>query len=86
MPAFIPRSTPAPQSSGVRRSAGSRALELIDGILDAAKAQGLIRPDVTAQDLRILLGGCTRQLTAMNNRDPILWRRFGEFVLNALRK
>lgn len=62
-----------------------RDTELFDQLLSAARAQGKIRADVTVTDIRILVGGCARQLAALDDAPPELWRRYGELVLNALR-
>lgn len=62
-----------------------RINELIGGLLEAAKADGRIRPDATIRDVRVLLGGCSAQLARFGDRDPEVWRRYGELVLNALR-
>jgi AcrR family transcriptional regulator len=62
-----------------------RSLEMIGQLLDAARADRRIRDDATLQDIRILFGGCARQLTLVGNHNPAVWRRYAELVLNALR-
>jgi AcrR family transcriptional regulator len=56
----------------------------IGALLDAAKEQGGIGPDVTVQDFRVLVGGATRQLVAMEIRDPSVWRHYSELIIRAL--
>jgi AcrR family transcriptional regulator len=56
----------------------------IEALLIAAREQGSILPEVTIVDFQILFGGYTRQLGAMEIRDPAVWRRYGALVLRAL--
>jgi hypothetical protein len=56
-----------------------------DLLIDRGKAQGAIRPDVTAADLRVLWIGVARVLTADGVDDPAVWRRYGMLALGALR-
>ena len=70
-----------PQAS----STAPNLVGLMDDLLTRAKAQDRVRADATEEDLRILIGGCARQLARMNNHDPARWRRFSELVINALR-
>jgi hypothetical protein len=35
--------------------------------------------------LRVMAGGCAKQLTAFGDRDPARWRRYGELIASALR-
>lgn len=62
-----------------------RDTELFDQLLSAARAQGGIRGDATVTDIRVLVGGCARQLATLEDAPPELWRRYGELTLNALR-
>ncbi|MFK0288611.1 TetR/AcrR family transcriptional regulator [Streptomyces sp. NPDC090499] len=66
-------------------SGSTDLLELLDTLLESAKAQGEIRPDATVTDLRILAGGCTKQLVRLGITDLAQWRRYGGLVLAALR-
>ena len=54
-------------------------------LVDAAREQGALRPDVTALDVRVLVGGYARVLTDLGIRDPRLWRRYATLVMAALR-
>ncbi|GIF69157.1 TetR family transcriptional regulator [Asanoa ishikariensis] len=61
---------------------------LLDGLSDlmeAAKSTGRVRADATVLDLRVVLCGMTVQLMKISDRDPALWRRYGELTLQALR-
>ncbi|MCK9902789.1 TetR/AcrR family transcriptional regulator [Frankia sp. Cpl3] len=62
-----------------------RTLQLLSGIVDAARAQGALRSDVTAMDVRILIGGCSRVLAELGVRDPEQWHRYADLVMSALR-
>ena|SRR2546421_7813686 len=66
-------------------SGGVGVLELLGTLLEAAKAQGAIRPDATVTDLKILAGGCAKQLASMGVADPAQWRHYGDLTLAALR-
>jgi AcrR family transcriptional regulator len=67
--------------------AGPRATmwAAIDELMDRAKAQGAMRADATAADLRVLWLGVTRVLTADGVADPAAWRRYSTLALDALR-
>jgi AcrR family transcriptional regulator len=54
-------------------------------LIDRAKAQGRIHPDVTPSDLRVLWAGAARVLVADGVEDLAVWRRYVALVLNALR-
>lgn len=68
----------------VTRGRGDLVMTELGALIEAAKDEERIRPDVTLEDLRILLGGAIRQLVAMDIRDPARWRRYVDFVLAAL--
>ena len=57
----------------------------VDQLMDRAKAQGTMRADVTAADLRVLWIGVARVLTADGVEDPAAWRRYCTLALGALR-
>jgi AcrR family transcriptional regulator len=57
----------------------------MEQLMDRAKAQGTMRPDATAADLRVLWLGVARVLTADAVDDPEAWRRYGALALGALR-
>ena len=57
----------------------------IEQLMDRAKAQGTMREDVTAADLRVLWIGVARALTADGVEDPAVWRRYCRLALGALR-
>jgi AcrR family transcriptional regulator len=54
-------------------------------LMDRAIAQGAMRPDAEPADLRIMLSGVARALVATGERDPAVWRRYVQFVVDALR-
>ncbi|MFI6547162.1 hypothetical protein ACIBO9_28330 [Streptomyces prunicolor] len=67
------------------QAGGNRVGELLGTLLESAKAHGAIRSDATVADIRILAGGCARQLARTGIADPEEWRRYGELVMSALR-
>jgi AcrR family transcriptional regulator len=58
---------------------------LLERIMTAAKQQGSLRPDATAGDIQVLVGGFSRVLLDRDDRDPDTWRRYTALVLDALR-
>lgn len=69
--------------AGVRN--GSGLLIQLSELMEAAKATGKVRADASVLDLRIVLCGLAVQLIRIADRDPALWRRYGELTLQALR-
>ena len=63
----------------------ARILDLIGQLVAAARSSGKIRPDAGELDIRVLLCGVVRQLIVLDERDPAVWRRYADLVLNALR-
>jgi AcrR family transcriptional regulator len=57
----------------------------IDRLIARAKRQGAMRPDATAEDVRVLFSGLTHTLTAEDRRDPAVWRRYANLIADALR-
>jgi AcrR family transcriptional regulator len=60
-------------------------LEQIERLIDAAKSTGTVRSDLSIMDVRVLVCGAVLQLNRLENRDPALWRRYGEMTLAAFR-
>jgi AcrR family transcriptional regulator len=60
-------------------------LQRLAALMDAAKSAGRVRPDAGPLDLRVVLCGMCLQLVNLAERDPALWRRYGELTLQALR-
>ncbi|MFJ7495115.1 TetR/AcrR family transcriptional regulator [Streptomyces sp. NPDC097727] len=73
----------------VLADAGSKSvfglLTQLTDLMEAAKATGMVRADATTLDLRVVLCGMAVQLIRIAERDPALWRRYGELTLQALR-
>ncbi|WLW58129.1 TetR/AcrR family transcriptional regulator [Streptomyces sp. YU58] len=63
----------------------SGLLAQLSELMEAAKAGGGVRADATPLDLRVVLCGMAVQLIRIADRDPALWRRYGELTLRALR-
>ncbi len=59
--------------------------ESLQPIIAAGQARGEIRPDVTSQHVRVLLGGVAGSLFRQQERDPAQWRIYADLILNALK-
>lgn len=57
----------------------------LGALLDRARDAGAIRADASAEDLRVLFAGVARVLRDAHERDPAVWRRYGELIAAALR-
>ncbi|MCL5947319.1 MAG: TetR/AcrR family transcriptional regulator [Chloroflexi bacterium] len=66
-------------------AASKRAREAIQAVLDRARAEGGLRPDVNAADIALLLGVLRMQRAADQHRSPDLRQRFVAIVLDGLR-
>jgi AcrR family transcriptional regulator len=69
-----------PELEQARRSA-TKAMERL---MRSAKAQGRLRRDATPDDVRVLLSGLPHTLSAEQQRDAKLWRRYANLVADAL--
>ena len=68
----------------------TRMMERMSGLLDRAKAAGVVRDDVTAEDMPFLIsaiGGATQACAPAGaiGTSPDLWRRYLGIVLDGLR-
>lgn len=90
----------AEQQAGDRAVAGSLAASIhlpeldaaratthaaLETLVDRARADGTLRADATAEELRVLFTGVAQVLRANDERDPRVWRRYGQLVADALR-
>jgi AcrR family transcriptional regulator len=66
-------------------SSTSGLLATLSDLMESAKAAGGVRADATVLDLRVVLCGTVVQLIRVAEREPALWRRYGELTLRALR-
>ena len=66
-----------------RRTSG--LLVQLSALMDEAKTAGPVRADADIVDLRVVLCGMVLQLMRIGDREPVLWRRYGELTLQALR-
>ncbi|MFE9252477.1 TetR/AcrR family transcriptional regulator [Streptomyces sp. NPDC007088] len=69
--------------AGFRGTSG--LLTQLSDLMEAAKTTGKVRADATTRDLRVVLCGSAVQLIGIAEREPALWRRYGELTLQALR-
>src|SRR3954466_10980897 len=65
--------------------ARAAAQAALSELMDRAKAQGRMRADADPADFKLLLSGVTRALVAEQQRDPAVWRRCAQLVVDALR-
>ena len=70
-----------PELAEARAGAQTAIAEL----MARAKAQGTMRADAEPADLRILLSGVAHALIGAQERDPVVWRRYAQLVVDALR-
>ncbi|OKI24971.1 hypothetical protein A6A25_33825 [Saccharothrix sp. CB00851] len=61
------------------------ARPLLTGIVDRARSAGVLRPDVTADDVSLLLIGMGRIIQLTEEAQPGTWRRQLSVVLDGLR-
>jgi AcrR family transcriptional regulator len=59
--------------------------QAVEALMQRAQAQGRMRADVRAADLRVLWAGAARVLAGDGVDDPAEWRRYAALVLDALR-
>jgi AcrR family transcriptional regulator len=64
------------------RTAAHTALE---ALMTRARAQGALRADATDEDLKVLFTGVATVLREQHERDPAVWRRYGQLIADALR-
>ncbi|MER6165564.1 TetR/AcrR family transcriptional regulator [Streptomyces violaceorubidus] len=60
-------------------------LDRLTTLMEEAKSAGAVRRDADRQDLRVVLCGIALQLVNLDERNPDVWRRYGELTLLALR-
>ncbi|WP_242606939.1 TetR/AcrR family transcriptional regulator [Protofrankia symbiont of Coriaria ruscifolia] len=58
---------------------------VVDGLLDAARKAGRLRPDVTYRDVSVLLWTLTSLIDATDRVAPTVWHRHLDLVLDGLR-
>ena len=57
----------------------------LDALLERAREQGGMRPDVTSEELGVLWAGISRVLADEHETDPAVWRRYAALVAAAVR-
>jgi AcrR family transcriptional regulator len=67
------------------REAKTEMYAALERLIARAKAEGRMRDDATADDVRVIFGGMARVLRADGNRDPDAWRRQAALVAAAFR-
>jgi AcrR family transcriptional regulator len=69
-----------PELETARANAGAA----FDALIARGRAQGALRADATGEDLRVLFTGAATILREREERDPAVWRRFGELIAASL--
>ncbi len=62
------------------------AHEALRELMDRAIATGAMRADARPEDLKVLLSGLASQLATAEERDPAVWRRLAQLVVDAFRR
>jgi AcrR family transcriptional regulator len=70
-----------PELDGARATAHAA----LEALVHRGREAGALRPDATAEELRVLFTGVAQVLRAGDERDPAVWRRYGRLVADALR-
>jgi len=63
----------------------ARTKEHMADLVEAAKEQGTIRDDATADEVWVIFGGLCRTLGDAGERSPDVWRRHTDLVIDAFR-
>lgn len=58
---------------------------VLAALLERGKAQGVVAPDITGLDLRLLVSGVGHSLAISGQRDVDAWTRAAELIANATR-
>ena len=66
-------------------AARADAHDALRELMDRAIAAGAMRADAEPEDLKVLLRGVASSLATAEERDPAVWRRFAQLVVNAFR-
>jgi AcrR family transcriptional regulator len=67
------------------RAGIDRLCEVVELLTDRARLQGVIRQDVTGQDVVLLLGGVHHTAAPLADDQPQLWRRYLSLVFDGIR-
>jgi AcrR family transcriptional regulator len=62
-----------------------RLCEVVETLTDRARRQGLVRQDITGQDIVLLLGGVHQTAAPLMGAEPQLWRRYLGLVFDGIR-
>ena len=57
----------------------------VEKLLEAGRAAGTLRPDLTYEDVSVLLWTLTSLIDATNDTSPNIWRRYLELMLDGIR-
>jgi AcrR family transcriptional regulator len=66
-------------------AARADAHDALRELMDRAIATGAMRADAEPADLKVLLSGVASSLATAEERDPAVWRRFAQLVVDAFR-
>ena len=80
-----PAAWPRDDAARARRRARERPRARSDRLMARAQAEGGMRADATADDVRVLFTGMSQVLRSDGERDPAVWRRYARLIADALR-
>jgi AcrR family transcriptional regulator len=66
------------------RAGIDRLWEVVERLTDRARRQGAIRPDITGQDIMLLLNGVYQTAAPLMGTEPQLWHRYLALVLDGM--
>jgi AcrR family transcriptional regulator len=75
---------PSLQQPAVRAGI-DRLCEVVEMLTDRARRQGLIRQDITGQDIVLLLAGVHQTAAPLADTQPQLWRRYLALTFDGIR-
>ncbi|MFJ4850429.1 MULTISPECIES: TetR/AcrR family transcriptional regulator [unclassified Streptomyces] len=68
----------------VRRSQ-ERVAAVTDALTDRARRDGAVRPDITGQDVMLMMSGIPQTTSRLHASQPHLWRRYLRLVFDGMR-
>jgi AcrR family transcriptional regulator len=75
---------PSLQQPAVRAGI-DRLCEVVETLTERARREGAIRPDITGQDIVLLLGGVHQTAAPLMDTQPQLWRRYLRLAFDGIR-
>lgn len=67
------------------RSGTERLQAVADALVDRARREGAVRPDITGQDVMLLVSGVYQTAAPLRSSHPHLWRRYLGLAFDGMR-